>query len=81
MSEFATVAQKSFNVKFTAKIDFPIFYATITDPGIGNLKILHTLFDYLLDHMLVKFEQNRIVENILNFELFGKNWLSILEKG
>ena len=29
VSEFATVAQKSFNVKFTAKIDFPIAHFMI----------------------------------------------------
>ena len=30
--------------------------------------------------MLVKFEQNRMVRNIQNFELFGKKWLTIFEK-
>ena len=41
---------------------------------------LHTLFDRYLDHMLVKFEQNRKVGNVQNFALFGKKWLTILEK-
>ena len=31
------------------------------------------LFDKYLDHMLVKLEQNRMVHNIQNFELFDKN--------
>ena len=29
---------------------------------IGNLKSFNTLFDKLLDHMLVKFKQNRMVQ-------------------
>ena len=45
---------------FTAKNDFPIgYYVTIADADIGGLKSLHTLFDKYLDHMLLKFEQNR----------------------
>ena len=38
----------------------------------GSLKSLHTLFDKYLNRMLVKFEQNRMVQNIPNFELFDK---------
>ena len=54
MSVLATVAGKSFNGKFTAKIDFPLgFYITIADADIGSLKSLQTLFDKYLDHMLV----------------------------
>ena len=50
MSALATVARKSFNAKFTAKIDFPLGYfilplITIADADIGSLKSLHTLFD------------------------------------
>ena len=36
-----------------------VFY--IADTDIENLKSLYTLFDMYLDHMLVKFEQNRMV--------------------
>ena len=43
MSALATVAGKSFNGKFTAKIDFPIGYVTITDADSGSLKSLHYL--------------------------------------
>ena len=43
---------------------------TIADADIGSLKTLHTLFDKYLDHMPVKFEQNRIVQTILKFVLF-----------
>ena len=83
MSALATVAGKNFNGKFTAKFDFPharVFYITIVDGDIGSLKSLHTLFDKYLDHMLVKFEQNRMGWTIQNFELFGKKWLTILTK-
>ena len=53
-----------------------VFYLTITDPNFGNLKSLHTLFD----KYIVKFDQNRTVRNIQNFEIFGEKWLTILEK-
>ena len=56
------------------------FYVTITDADIGSLKSLNTLFDKYLDYMLVQFEQNRMVQNIQNFELFRKKWLTILER-
>ena len=46
------------------------FYVTIDDADIGNLKSLHTLFDKYLDHMLVKFEQNRMVWTVQKFVLF-----------
>ena len=74
MSALAMLARKSFNGKFTAKIDFPIghFYATIADADIGScLKSLNTLFDKYLDHMLMKF-LTKIVwsETIQNFVLF-----------
>ena len=67
-------AGKSINCKFTAKSDFGcrVSYVTIADADIGSLKSLHTLFDKYLDHMLVKFEQNRMVGTIQNFVLFGK---------
>ena len=48
------------------------FYITNTDAEIGSLKSLRTLFDKYLDHMQVKFEQNRKVRNIQNYELFCK---------
>ena len=56
------VAGKNFHGKFTAKIDFKIgYYVTITDADSGSLKSRHTFFDKYLDHMLVKFKQNRMV--------------------
>ena len=78
MSALATVTGKSFNNKFTAKVDFPI--VTIADGDIGSLKSLHILFDKYLSHMLVKFEQNRMVWTIQNFELFDKKWLTSFDK-
>ena len=57
-----------------------IFYVTITDADIGSLKSLNTLFDKYLDHMLVKFEQNRMVRTIQIFEVFDKKWLFIFDK-
>ena len=56
------------------------FYVTIADPDVGSLKSLHTLFDKYLDHMLVKFEQNRLFQIIQNFELFDQKWLTIFDK-
>ena len=85
ISALATEAQKSFNGKFTAKTDFLIghFYVTIADTDIGSLKSFHTLFDKYLDHMLVKFEQNRMVRTIggpKKFVLFDKKWLTTFDK-
>ena len=54
-------SREKFERKFTAKMDFPIEY------------FLRTLFDKYLDHMLAKFEQNRMVRTIQNFWLFDKN--------
>ena len=72
---FATVTRKSFNGKFTAKKLFShrTFYVTITDTDTGSVKSLHTLFDKYSNHMLVKFEQNYMIRNKPNFELFDKN--------
>ena len=74
MSALATVARKSLNGKFTAKIDFfnRAFYVTITDADNGSLKSLHRLFHKYLDNMLVKFEKNRWVQTIQKFVLFDK---------
>ena len=72
MSALATVARKSFNGKLTAFSGWAV-YVTIADADIGSLKSLHTLFDKYLDHMLVKFEQHRMVQTIQKFGLFDKN--------
>ena len=73
MSALATAAGKSFNGKFTAKFDFPIGHFILPLLMLtSEVKSLHTLFDKYLEHMLVKFEQNRVVWTIRNFELFDK---------
>ena len=72
MSALATVAGKCFNSKFDPKTDFSIGYFMLLFLML-ILKSLHTLFDKYLDHMLVKFEQNRTVRTIKKFELFDKN--------
>ena len=60
-----------------AKIHFPNehFMLPLINADIGSLKFLQTLFDKHFDHMLVKFEQSRMVRNMQNFEVFGKKWL------
>ena len=67
MSALATVAGKNFNSKFTAKIDFPIGYFIIPLLMLTSRKSLHTLFDKYLDHMLVQFDQNCMVQTKRNF--------------
>ena len=46
--------------------------ATVANADIGSLKSLHTLFEKYLDYMLVKFEQNCVVQTTRNLELFDK---------
>ena len=59
-----------FNGKFYAKmISSRTFYVTIAGADIESLKYLHTLSDKYLDNMLVKFDHNRIVRTLQNFEL------------
>ena len=55
----------------------PYIIIIIADADIGRLKSLNSLFDKYLDHMLVQFEQNRMVRTVQNFELFDKKWLTI----
>ena len=47
-----------------------LFRATVANGDTGSLKFLHTLFDMCLDHMLAKFEQNRMVQNVEKVEAF-----------
>ena len=44
--------------------------ATVANADIRSLKSLDTLFELYLDHMLAKFEQNRVAEIARNFEGF-----------
>ena len=63
--------QKALN--FVVNLPLKLFPATVANAGIGRLKSLHTLFDKYLDHMLVEFEQNYMVQTTRNFELFVKS--------
>ena len=65
---------------FAVNLTLKLFRATVSNADTGSLKSLHTLFDMYMNHMLVKFEQNRMVQNIQNFELFDKKWLPFLAK-
>ena len=49
------------------------FYVTIADADIGSLKSHHTLSNKYLDHMLGKFEQNRMVRTIKKKKKKKKN--------
>ena len=49
---------------FAVNLPLKLFPATVADADIGSLKSLHTLFDKDWDHMLVKFEQNCMVQTI-----------------
>ena len=82
-SALATVVRKSFNGKFTAKNWFSdrAVYVNHSDADILSLKCLLTLFDKFLDHMLGKFEQNRMVQIMQNFVPFSdKKWLTFFDK-
>ena len=43
---------------------------TIADPDIGDKTSLHTVFVKHLDHILINFEQNRMVRTMKIFDLF-----------
>ena len=60
------IGKSFFAVNFALKL----FPATVAKADIGSQLSLHTLFDKYFDHMLVKFEQNRMVQTTRNFELF-----------
>ena len=80
MIAFATVPRKIFNSKFVAKVifqsDILCYHVTNTNADMENQKFLHTLFDEYLNHVLVKSEQNHMVRNIQNVELFGKKMVN-----
>ena len=73
--DFQCVSVSNGNIKcsigksfFTANLPLELFGAAVANADTASLKFLHTLFDTYLDHMLVKFEPNRIVQNVPNFE-------------
>ena len=74
MSALATVAGRVLMPKQQKLISDREFYVAIVDADMGSLKSFHTLFDKYLDHMLVKFEQNRMARSVQIFVLFDKKW-------
>ena len=63
------------NARSENAVNLPLkfFRTTVANADIGSLKSLHTfLKKKCLYHMLVKFEQNRMVQTTRNFELFDK---------
>ena len=57
---------------------WPLFYGIyLENLLLGNAPWFEKKY---LDHMLVKFEQNRVVQTIQNFVLFDKKWLTIFDK-
>ena len=66
---------------FAVKLPLKLFPTTFANADIGSLKSFHKLFDKYLDHMLVKFEQNRMVQTtrILSF-LTKTGFLKTLDK-
>ena len=55
---------------FAVNLLLKLFPATVANADIGSQKSLHTLFDTYLNHRLVKFEQNCMVQTTRNLELF-----------
>ena len=80
MSALVMAARKCFKGKFKMIFQSGILsYPADTD--IGSPKFLIALFNKHLEHMLVKFDQNRMVRTITSFELFeNKNSSPFLTK-
>ena len=57
---------------FAENLPLKLFRATVANADILSLKSLHKLLNTYLDHILPKFESNRIVQNVQNFELYDK---------
>ena len=60
-------------INFCSKFAIKPFRASVANAETGSQKILHSLFDTYLDHMLAIFKPNRIVRNVQNVEFFDKN--------
>ena len=57
---------------FVVSLQLKLFRTKVANADVGSLKSLHTFLKKCLCHMLVKFEQNRMVQSTRNFELFEK---------
>ena len=59
-------------INFCNKFAIKHFRATVSNADTGGLKSLHTIFDTYLDHMLARFEPNRVGQNVQNFQVFDQ---------
>ena len=57
---------------FAVNLPLQLFLATVANADIGSLKSLYKLFNKYLDYLLVKFEQNCMVQTTRNLEIFDK---------
>ena len=69
-SAVVTLNVPSENHFFEVNLPFKLFRATVANADIVTLK---TLFDKYVDHVLVKFEQNRMIQTTRSFEFLIKN--------
>ena len=53
-------------------VNFPLklYRSTVGNADTASFKFPHTFFDTYFDHMLAKFEANRMAQNVQNFEFF-----------
>ena len=59
-------------INFCSKFAVKKLRATVANADIRSLKSLFTFLQKCLYNMLVKFEQNRMVQTTRNFEFFDK---------
>ena len=64
---------------FTVNLPLKLYCATVANADTASLKFLHTLFNTYWNHMLAKFEANRMVQNVQNCEFFNKKPVSFEE--
>ena len=57
---------------FAVNLSLKLFRAVVANADIESLKSLHTFLKKCLYHILVKFEQNRMVQTTRIFELLNK---------
>ena len=58
---------------FAVNLPSKLFRATVANADTGILKSLRTLFDTYSDHILAKFEPNRMDQSVQNLEVLDKN--------
>ena len=73
MSVLATVAGKRRQIYCKNSISDQVLYVTIADIDIGSLESLHTIIYTYWDHMLVKFELNRMVRTVQKCSAFWQS--------